>query len=390
MEGKGSSPSTVAAVYDRRSIENTPRPAGDGHRPPLQRKLIDDAPPGTPRIELTVLLPLAAERRAREGSRAHHPRGAPRIRCAAAAVRFRRARSTGGDHRERRGRTRARRARFAGGRRERSQRSPARIGAFLHALGGHPHVWLGKRQRVEVRAAQERARITLSRRDDGALVLDHRGIEKVAGAGPRAGSFHGVERFSEDAVPRSGTAPARGPAPATTELLIANWSFDGATLTELPALPPGFASGTRVISLEKIPEFLSRELPALERTCELLFAPGFEEFRLELGRPAFEVRLDGALSGLTLNLVAHYDGHEFPLTGKEESSLYQRYAPDARQPNRFLAPQRARGAPGARGSRGGRVRARAVWRGGLQSHLGKQGRALPRPTRCRGGGATGA
>ncbi len=66
-----------------------------------------------------------------------------------------------------------------------------------------------------------------------------------------------------------------------------------------------------------------------------IFAPGFEEFRLEIGRPAFEARLEGALSGLTLDLIARYDDKEFPLNGKTESSAYQRYVPDPRQPNCF-------------------------------------------------------
>jgi superfamily II DNA or RNA helicase len=70
-------------------------------------------------------------------------------------------------------------------------------------------------------------------------------------------------------------------------------------------------------------------LPALERSCELVFAPGFEEFRLEIGQPAFEARLEGALSGLTLELIARYEEKEFSLNGKTESSAYQRYFPAA-------------------------------------------------------------
>jgi superfamily II DNA or RNA helicase len=113
------------------------------------------------------------------------------------------------------------------------------------------------------------------------------------------------------------------------------WHFDGTHLAETPSLPAGFSSGSRVISQAQIPDFLTREFAALERSCEPVFAPGFEEFRLEIGAPAFEARLEGALSGLTLELIARYDDKEFSLTGKTESSAYQRYVPDARQPNRF-------------------------------------------------------
>jgi hypothetical protein len=118
-------------------------------------------------------------------------------------------------------------------------------------------------------------------------------------------------------------------------LLLPNWKFDGATLTEMPTLPGEFSAGARVVAQSKIPDFLAREFPALERACEIVFAPGFEEFRLEIGRPEFEARLEGALSGLTLELMARYEGEEFSLNGKTESSAYQRYVPDAREPNRF-------------------------------------------------------
>ena len=91
----------------------------------------------------------------------------------------------------------------------------------------------------------------------------------------------------------------------------------------------------RVIQPDQIADFLSREFPALERTCELIFAPGFEEFRLEIDQPAFEAKLDGALSGLTLELVARYGDKVFPVTGKTDSGAYQRYRQDPRQPNRY-------------------------------------------------------
>ena len=132
-------------------------------------------------------------------------------------------------------------------------------------------------------------------------------------------------------APREGQP--RGPAAATTDRrrIIFSTRPDGA----LELISEGSRREARVVPRAQIPDFLARELPALERSCELVFAPGFEEFRLEIGRPAFEARLDGALSGLTLELIARYDDKEFSLTGKTESSAYQRYVPDAREPNRF-------------------------------------------------------
>ncbi len=52
-----------------------------------------------------------------------------------------------------------------------------------------------------------------------------------------------------------------------------------------------------------------------------------------MGRPAFEARLDGRLSGLTLELSAHYDDKAFSLDGK--SSAPSRYFADAQRPNHF-------------------------------------------------------
>jgi superfamily II DNA or RNA helicase len=158
---------------------------------------------------------------------------------------------------------------------------------------------------------------------------------QVAGAGPCAGAFPsgGPDNLLSGFAQRTGSdrpAPAQGPAPGTLERsrIIFSTRPDGALELSRP-------NGTRVIPHAQIADFLSRELPALERSCELVFAPGFEEFRLEIGQPAFEARLEGALSGLTLELIARYEEKEFSLNGKTESSAYQRYVADARQPNRF-------------------------------------------------------
>jgi len=183
----------------------------------------------------------------------------------------------------------------------------AKIGLFFRALDGHPRVWLGKKQRIEVRATAERPRIIFSTIADGSLSLQ---------------------------LP----TPIRPFNPISP--ILPTWSFDGTHLTETPALPTNFSTDTRVIPARQIPDFLSREFSALERTCELVFAPGFEEFRLEIGQPTFETRLEGALSGLTLDLIAHYGDQEFSLNGKTEPSAYQKYfpAPSAAVPQNPVNP----------------------------------------------------
>jgi superfamily II DNA or RNA helicase len=177
-----------------------------------------------------------------------------------------------------------------------------KIGGFLRVLDGHPRVWLGKKQRITVRASSERPVISLCMRGDHALELN------VASSGATTGG---------NALPISG------------------WTFDGGELAEATVKPPGFTSAGRVIFPAQIPEFLQREWPALERTCELVFAPGFEEFCLEMEKPVIEARLDGALAGVTLDLVARYGEKAFPLGGRVEVNARETYFPDARQPNRF-------------------------------------------------------
>ncbi|HEY0257817.1 MAG TPA: hypothetical protein VGC39_10270, partial [Candidatus Methylacidiphilales bacterium] len=46
-----------------------------------------------------------------------------------------------------------------------------KMGGFLRVLAEHPRVWLGKKQRIEVHASDERPRLTLRTRSDGALEL---------------------------------------------------------------------------------------------------------------------------------------------------------------------------------------------------------------------------
>jgi superfamily II DNA or RNA helicase len=174
--------------------------------------------------------------------------------------------------------------------------------AFLRALSGHPRVWLGKKQRVEIRAASERPRITMSLGSNGALEL-----KLEAAAATPSGRL--------DAFP--------------------GWSFDGKCLVETPGLPAHFIDGSRRIAPAQIPDFLTREWPLLERNFEIIPPPGFEDFLLETDRPVIEARLEGALSGLTLDLIAQYGDHAFPLGGTTGPAAPDAYFPDPKQPHRF-------------------------------------------------------
>ena len=203
----------------------------------------------------------------------------------------------------------------------------AKIGTILHALKNHPRVWLGKKQRIEVQGTDERPRIVLSRREDG-------GLDMALRKNPPLGTAAATSELPISPCSQTpfGNAIVRAtPLPPP----LSHWSLDNHHLTETPSLPPGFSSNSRIIPPAQIPDFLSRDLPALERTCEIIFAPGFAEFQMEIGHPTIEARLDGALSGLTLELVALYGDKSFSLTGKTEPNAFQRYLPDVQRPNRF-------------------------------------------------------
>ncbi len=121
----------------------------------------------------------------------------------------------------------------------------AKIGAVLHALDAHPRVWIGKKQRIEVRATAERPQLLLSMRDDGSLVVG-------------------------TAVPcrPSNARDARG-------LASLPWTLDGAMLVESAALPANFpASGTLIIPRDEIPDFLSRRMLELGAHLRPRLRPG--------------------------------------------------------------------------------------------------------------------
>jgi superfamily II DNA or RNA helicase len=277
-----------------------PRAAATPAAQRLPRHLLEDAPPHISRLELTLLLPLQLKdafakdpiRVILEARRDSH--GAPQpFDAILPSIKAGFSVSEDDD------RLLTALERFAGGAAGLNAIPRAKIGSFLHALDAHPRTWLGKKQRIDIRAAAGRPQVTLTTLDDGSLSV---GSRRTPGGG---------------------------------QSVLPNWTFDGTHLTESPPLPPGLATGVLAILPAQIPDFLARQFPELERTCDLAFAPGFEEFALEIARPAFEAKIDGTLSGLTLELIARYGDKEFALDGKTEPAAYQRYLPDPVRRNRF-------------------------------------------------------
>jgi superfamily II DNA or RNA helicase len=173
--------------------------------------------------------------------------------------------------------------------------------ALLRALAGHPRVWLGKSQRLEIVAMAERPAIRPGWRADGSLEL----------------AISTAEAKDKENAPE----------------VLPGWSFDGKRLVEKPVMPEGFSDGAWIIPPAQIPAFLAREWPMLERDYEFAFPPDFADFLLEIETPVIEARLEGALSGLTLDLTARYGDRVFPLGAGSESA--ETWFPDPQRPHRF-------------------------------------------------------
>ena len=264
--------------------------------PSLHRWRREEAPPGAPDIAFTILLPLhLREALARDPVRVileatHEGETKP---WEALAPKL----SQGCAVSEEDDRALAALESAAGGLHGVSVVPRAKIGALLHALGGHPRVWSGRKERLQIKAGAEQSRLAVTLRDDGALEL-------------RVDAMH----------------VARG----TT--VVPGWELEGAVLTEVPALPAGFPpSGSRVIPRAAIPDFLQREWPALEQACDMTLPP---RFVIAVEMPRLVAKLDGSLAGVTLELEAHYGDRVFPVGWKADGASEAAF-PDPHDLHRF-------------------------------------------------------
>ncbi len=173
----------------------------------------------------------------------------------------------------------------------------AKLGRVLQALGGHPRVWSGRKERIAIEASAGRPQVTAELREDGTLELKVREGAPTSTAGPLAG-----------------------------------WSLQGTTLKEIPLLPAGFdAQGRRVVSRTALPAFLERDWPALEEACDIALPP---RFAFVVARPEIVAKLDGSLHGLTLELEARYGDRAFPIGWKADASATEAF-PDPHDVARF-------------------------------------------------------
>jgi len=151
---------------------------------------------------------------------------------------------------------------------------PAEYDPFFAALAGHPRVWLGKRNQIEINA--DKPRITVALQPNGEAVV----------------TCH-AERSEES---------------------LGGWSFDGKLLSR--ALPASYPPGQHRLVRAEFARFYQLELPAL--SAELTGPFDKLEF---VEKPApVRVVLDGALAGLNLTF---------------ESAGQTDWTPDAKSPFRY-------------------------------------------------------
>ena len=223
-----------------------------------------------------------------------------------------------------------------------------RWAAFLRSLAGHPRIWLGKKERIEVHAAADRPKIFLHRRPDGALELN----------------------------PETEAPPGRS-------LPLAGWRFDGHALFEIPASLENFP---RIVSRADLPDFLLRECRVLKRAANSFSRPASRNFPWKRSGPPSKRGSKARFPGLPLIslriITAALRSRE---QGGRGAKLFRRSGPD--QP--VLAARRRDGKSGAGGNRGGRLSSRAQRRRHLQPDSGKSGRPFSGQYSARAGGGRG-
>ena len=175
---------------------------------------------------------------------------------------------------------------------------------LLQALADHPDVWLGKKQSIKIHAVRQRPVLIVRNGADGSL-------EIIAEA-----------PSSQSSGNRSGTE---------ISLPGGRWFFDGTTLSERMHNAALFS---KRVARGQIPAFLTQEWPTLAASYEVK-SSDITNYSLEIGVPEFLIKLDGALSGLTLELEACYSGESFTITAQSPVGGESPYYPDPVKPTRF-------------------------------------------------------
>lgn len=161
-------------------------------------------------------------------------------------------------------------------------------GEFFKLLIGHPNIWLGKKQKLELPPPVGKSSLSVAVLPDGGLNLSL--ADEANGDGQVLQSKTG------------------------------QWWFKGDQLVQLNGLPVkymGLRGNDRQIPREELAYFFNHETRYLERQVNLDLSPECEAFEFKLQKPEIKVVLDGMLSGLSCHVQAHYPDHMEVIRGGE-------------------------------------------------------------------------
>lgn len=182
-------------------------------------------------------------------------------------------------------------------------------GDLLHALTGHPHVYLGKDHHLEIKPTAERSLLTVGLDQDGGLRI---ALSDAANGGGN--------------VLQSKTG---------------QWWLRESSLEELNGLPLsylGLRGKERKLARDQIGHFFQHEMAYLERQARIELEPECAELEFDRIQPQIEVTIDGMLSGISCRVEAQYGSDVYSIQGSEKIEVVEveQWKPDLDHPKRYL------------------------------------------------------
>lgn len=189
------------------------------------------------------------------------------------------------------------------------QLSSKYFGEFLSALIGHPRIYHGKREPLELTRAENRSRLHLDLLESGELRIH---LEEPTGSvGEFLQSTHG------------------------------QWRLLGNRLEKVNGLPVSYLSVRQkdvTIPRTQLAHFFQYEIPHLERQADLVLSPRCKEIEFTKIVPQIRATLDGLLSGLSCKVEAVYGDKTYVLQGNGPASATEidQWRPDPRDPLKYF------------------------------------------------------
>jgi superfamily II DNA or RNA helicase len=183
------------------------------------------------------------------------------------------------------------------------------FGEFLSALIGHPRVYHGKHELLELARAEKRSQLHLDLLDSGELRIH---LEEPGGTeGEFFQSTHG------------------------------QWRLHANRLEKINGLPVSYLSVRQkdvTVLRTQLAHFFQYEIPHLERQADLVLSPRCKEIQFTKIVPRIRATLDGLLSGLSCKVEAVYGDKVYVLQGNGPASATEidQWRPDPDDPLKYF------------------------------------------------------